>query len=445
MLRCSRPLASSGSVWTQRSRLLFAADPRSPVQSNNLSLKPCWERTVRTLCEVSLLALPRPHGEKRSHWRGSSLPRDLKVKSTAAVSWDAPNGYRVRTAFSPFQVPVERAVLSDCLPLPQDPSQVTCTTAGTQTCHILVSHDPGKTTSLEQLSLVNRQKPVRTDLSKRLPEDLLTGESLSSNSVLARSHVTGVRNVCGNLPVQTGLFHEGFSSRWAGSPLKPWTAIPRQSGSLAQSRLLHQGHDASVLSAENEARCRRVLQPNMAVYEREKAKAKEGQRGWAAVLVSLCLVQGEPAFLFTLRSSTLKGRHKGDVSFAGGKQDPSDRDVVDTALREAREELGVAVAASSVWGTLKPLRDMSGMLIAPVLANLGPLEALSFHPNPGEVEEIFTISLAHVCSPKNRGYTNYRVGNRYGYTTPVFLNAKHRVWGLTAVALDHTLKIVVPP
>lgn len=205
------------------------------------------------------------------------------------------------------------------------------------------------------------------------------------------------------------------------------------------------------LSPENESRCRRILLPNLKLYEVEKGRKgasqsqEKNQGRWASVLVSLCSVEGEPAFLFTLRSSTLKGRHKGDVSFAGGKSDPSDRDVVATALREAQEELGVNVAAERVWGVLKPLRDFSGMMVAPVLANLGPLEELTFKPNPAEVEEIFTLSLSHLCNPQNRGYTHFRTGDKYGYTLPVFRNGKHRVWGLTAVALSYTLKLIVPP
>ncbi|CAL8349806.1 unnamed protein product [Lota lota] len=218
-----------------------------------------------------------------------------------------------------------------------------------------------------------------------------------------------------------------------------------------QSRALHQASPRQAtalghcLSLENEQRCRCSLGRNLKLYEAGRGAAHGKSQGrWASILVSLCSVQGEPAFLFTLRSSKLK-KNKGDVSFAGGKNDPSDKDVVDTALREAREELGVTVATEKVWGLLKPLRETSGMMVAPVLANLGPIEDLSFKPNPEEVEEIFTLSLSHVVNPSNRGYTHFRSGDAYAHTLPVFHNGQHRVWGLTAVALDHALAVIASP
>ncbi|KAL2805684.1 mitochondrial coenzyme A diphosphatase NUDT8 isoform 2, partial [Daubentonia madagascariensis] len=131
------------------------------------------------------------------------------------------------------------------------------------------------------------------------------------------------------------------------------------------------------LWAEGERRCRRLLAEATARLRARSASA--------AVLVPLCSVRGVPALLYTLRSSRLAGRHKGDVSFPGGKCDPADQDVVHTALRETREELGLAVPEDQVWGLLRPVYDQQKATVVPVLAGVGPLDLQSLRPNPEEV------------------------------------------------------------
>ncbi|XP_043308556.1 nucleoside diphosphate-linked moiety X motif 8 isoform X4 [Cervus elaphus] len=176
------------------------------------------------------------------------------------------------------------------------------------------------------------------------------------------------------------------------------------------------------LSAEGEQRCRRLLAGATARLRARPAAA--------AVLVPLCSVRGVPALLYTLRSSRLAGRHKGDVSFPGGKCDPADRDVVHTALRETQEELGLAVPEERVWGVLRPVHDREKATVVPVLAGVGPLDPESLRPNPEEEQ--------------NQGYTHFCRGGHFQYTLPVFLHGPHRVWGLTAVITEFTLKLLAP-
>nr|XP_020028454.1 nucleoside diphosphate-linked moiety X motif 8 [Castor canadensis] len=190
------------------------------------------------------------------------------------------------------------------------------------------------------------------------------------------------------------------------------------------------------LSAESERRCRRLLAESTARLRARPAAA--------AVLVPLCLVRGVPALLYTLRSSRLAGRHKGDVSFPGGKCDPTDQDVVHTALRETREELGLMVPEDQVWGVLQPVHDQRKTTVVPVLANVGPLDLQSLRPSPEEVDEVFVLSLDHLLQTQNQGYTHFCQDGHFRYTLPVFLHGPHRVWGLTAVITQFTLQLLAP-
>ncbi|XP_039091464.1 nucleoside diphosphate-linked moiety X motif 8 [Hyaena hyaena] len=190
------------------------------------------------------------------------------------------------------------------------------------------------------------------------------------------------------------------------------------------------------LSSEGERRCRRLLAGATARLRARPAAA--------AVLVPLCSVRGAPALLYTLRSSRLAGRHKGDVSFPGGKCDRTDQDVVHTALRETQEELGLTVPEEHVWGILQPVYDQQKTTVVPVLASVGPLDPQSLRPNPEEVDEVFALPLAHLLQAQNQGYTHFCQHGRFCYTLPVFLHGPHRVWGLTAIITEFTLQLLAP-
>ncbi|XP_045873214.1 mitochondrial coenzyme A diphosphatase NUDT8 [Meles meles] len=190
------------------------------------------------------------------------------------------------------------------------------------------------------------------------------------------------------------------------------------------------------LSAEGERRCRRLLAGATARLRARPAAA--------AVLVPLCSVRGVPALLYTLRSSRLSGSHKGDVSFPGGRCDPTDQDVVHTALRETHEELGLSVPKEHVWGILQPVHDRQKVKVVPVLAGVGPLDPRSLRPNPEEVDEVFALPLAHLLQAQNQGYTHFCRRGRFSYTLPVFLHGPHRVWGLTAIITEFTLQLLAP-
>ncbi|CAB1348712.1 unnamed protein product [Coregonus sp. 'balchen'] len=396
-----------------RTLLLSVRDPRVPALPEHACQRWTGPKAGRSLCQGG--------GGEEAVSLSSAISSHLVSRGTS--------GYESCLLNTAPQHPLKKDTPPNRPQLSQDSSFVSL--KRTPRLPVLVSCDPWKTTLLEHLD--NSKAPECSSDLKCLLQRRQTDNGSQCLSAEVTVNVTFSVKRNSYSPVRSGkidLFHRLL----VYTPIQ-WTVDSQRSLSL-QSRGLHQTAAScpesalrECLSLVNEARCRQSLGPNVALYEKDvrgKRGASEAEGKWASVLVSLCSVEGEPAFLFTLRSTALKGRHKGDV-------------------REAREELGITVATNQVWGVLKPLRDMSGMMIAPVLANLGHLEALSFKPNPAEVEEIFTLSLSHVCSPQNRGYTHFRTGERYGYTLPVFRNGKHRVWGLTAVAVEHTLKLIAPP
>ena len=138
-------------------------------------------------------------------------------------------------------------------------------------------------------------------------------------------------------------------------------------------------------------------------------RVSEAQRASAmpaAVLIAVVLREPEPTVLVTQRHHGIS--YPGHWVFPGGRSDPKDATPLDTALREAEEEIGLDRARVEVLGRLGDYVSHSGFCIAPTLALVRP--PLELTPQPGEVEAIAEIELSRVLDSSS--YLLYRFQQR---------------------------------
>ncbi|MBA2714837.1 MAG: CoA pyrophosphatase [Rubrobacteraceae bacterium] len=152
----------------------------------------------------------------------------------------------------------------------------------------------------------------------------------------------------------------------------------------------------------------------------------------AAVLVPVLIENGDARVVYTVRKDDLAD-HAGQISFPGGSIESGDGSLMETALREAEEEIDLSPGLVEVIGELEEMYiPPSNFRVSPFVGLLTPEAEMVISPD--EVEEIFTVSLTTLTAHETFRRVLWRRDGR-DYEVPVFAiedPVSRNIWGATA-------------
>ena len=120
----------------------------------------------------------------------------------------------------------------------------------------------------------------------------------------------------------------------------------------------------------------------------------------ASVLIPIFFQDNDWHLLFIRRTYHINDRHRGQVTYPGGRAESTDKTSETTALREAWEETGMDPEDVTILGRLRDLTTITGYCVTPFVGTIPWPYALV--PQPDEVSRIFSIPLSWLANPKNR-------------------------------------------
>ena len=178
---------------------------------------------------------------------------------------------------------------------------------------------------------------------------------------------------------------------------------------------------------------RLTLEP-VAAYE---ATEIDDQEFDAAVLAPIVDRDGEDHLLFTRRADHL-GEHPGQMSFPGGGAEPEDATILETALREANEEIGLEPGEAEVVGQLDDIRTVTEYAVTPFVAHVPDREYVR---DDDEVAEIVVLPVSGLLDPDNYEYER-RSHPYYGDIVIHYFHVDgYTVWGATGRILVQLLEL----
>lgn len=157
----------------------------------------------------------------------------------------------------------------------------------------------------------------------------------------------------------------------------------------------------------------------------------------AAVLIPI-IKKEQPELILTLRSDKLTS-HRGEVAFPGGKRDPEDSNLLQTALRESEEEIALLPDDVEIIGSLQTLISKNHLKVKPYIGFVE--DSLSYKANLDEIASIFTVPLTYFS--KDPRVVTHRIDYlNIDWYIPCYQYHQFKIWGLTAIMIAELVNIV---
>ena len=180
---------------------------------------------------------------------------------------------------------------------------------------------------------------------------------------------------------------------------------------------------------------------DMTFQERREYHQALGRKVRPAGVLILLIQRGEALNVVLTQRTAHLHDHAGQISFPGGRYEPEDTDIVDTALRESFEEIGTESKQIHVIGSLPNYVTVTAYEITPVVATSLPQ---AFTCDPFEVADAFEVPLTHVLDDANwRRDSFLREGQRREYWAVPY--RERYVWGATAGMLRTFREVLLQP
>lgn len=158
----------------------------------------------------------------------------------------------------------------------------------------------------------------------------------------------------------------------------------------------------------------------------------------AAVLAAFTDGGVEPELILTQRSKGMRS-HAGEVAFPGGKIERVDNTLIDTALRESHEEIGLLPNQVEIIGQIDAMHSRQGVKVQPII---GLVDAsLDFKPRSEELDSVFKVPVSLFYDDSAKIIHRFEMNNSL-VEMPAFRFRDYTIWGLTAAMIVKILNQV---